>query len=103
MADLTVRFSQSALDEFELLLTYFAEHNGSITVLRQYVENIITECQKLAYFPHRGVAHEEIAPNLYLLPLQRQTVIAYTIDGNTVTVTNVFHGGRDYEMLLGRD
>lgn len=103
MADYTVRFSQATLDDFELLLTYFAEHSASITVLRQYVENIITECQKLAYFPHRGLPHEEIRPGLYLMPVQRQTVIAYVIEGNAVTITNVFHGGRDFEMLLGRE
>jgi len=36
---------------------------------------------------------------LRTFPFEHSAVVAYTIEGECVWITNIFYGGRDYEAL----
>ena len=39
-------------------------------------------------------------PGLRTVTFERSAIIGYVIEENKVRITNVFHGGRDFEALL---
>ena len=46
-----------------------------------------------------GVARDDLQPDLRTVPFEHSAVIAYVVEDDQVSVTNVFYGGRDYEAL----
>jgi toxin ParE1/3/4 len=51
-------------------------------------------CQKAG-----GRPRDDLAPGLRTVPFEKSVIIAYTIEGISVWITNIFYGGRDYEAL----
>lgn len=51
-----------------------------------YVDAVITYCEGLAGFPHRGLARDDIRPGLHTTSYKKRI--------------GIFHGGRDYEAIL---
>jgi len=46
-----------------------------------------------------GRVRDDLFAGLRTVPFERSAVIAYTVEDDCVRITNVFHGGRDYEAL----
>jgi hypothetical protein len=45
------------------------------------------------------IARDDLQPGLRTVPFEHSAVIAYVVEGDQVSVINVFYGGRDYDAL----
>lgn len=63
---------------------------------------MVATCEGLAVFPLRGVPREDIRPGLRVTHHKGRTLIAYSVDEDTrtVSVLGIFYGGQDYEAVL---
>lgn len=66
---------------------------------------MVATCEGLALFPLRGVPREDIRPGLRVTHHKGRTLIAYSVDEDTrtVSVLGIFYGGQDYEVALSGD
>ena len=99
-----VVFAPEAGDSLVSLHDYIAAQ-GSPAAAEQYTSAIVTYCESLAAFPHRGTRRDHIRPGLRITNYRRRTVIAFEVDDASarVAILGVFYGGRDYERALGED
>lgn len=97
----TVAFSPKAVAQLEELEDYITQA-GSPIVAARYVDAIITYCENLSLFPQRGTCREDLLPTLRTNHYRHATIIAFTVDADTETVSilGVFYGGQDYAALL---
>ncbi len=65
-----------------------------------YLIRIEERVAALADFPHRGSPRDDLAAGLRTLTFERRILIAYTVDGKTVTVQRVINAVRDLAPLL---
>lgn len=77
-----------------------ADSGGSFNVSFRFTERLRDACYTLADFSERGRLHDDIMEDLRIIVLERKTVIAYFVKGNSVIINNIFHGGRDWEAIL---
>lgn len=96
-----VVFAPEAVAQLEALYAYIAEQASPATALR-YTDAVVLTCERLAMFPLRGVARDDIRPGLRLTHHKGRTVVAYAVDdtGKTVSIVGVFYGGQDHESAL---
>ncbi len=43
---------------------------------------------------------DDLDEGLRITGFERRAVIAWKVEGDTVRITNIFYGGRDYEAVL---
>ncbi|MBT3807457.1 MAG: type II toxin-antitoxin system RelE/ParE family toxin, partial [Desulfobacula sp.] len=67
-----------------------------------YIEKLKLKCQKLETSPERGQQRDDLMKDLRIYPLNKKTVVAFVIDEyqQTVMILNIFHGGRDYKIIM---
>ena len=65
-----------------------------------YTDTIVTYCESLATFPHRGVPRDEVRPGLRITHYLKRAVIAFDVDGDQIFILGMFYGGQDYEAIL---
>lgn len=94
-----VVFRREALRQLDELYDYIADA-GSPAGAARYTDAIVTYCEGLAPFPHRGTARDDIRPGLRTIGYKKRIVIAFAILDNTVAILGIFYGGRDYETIL---
>ncbi|GJE55778.1 MULTISPECIES: type II toxin-antitoxin system RelE/ParE family toxin [Methylobacterium] len=73
-----------------------SQHNATA---ENFIRRIITRCERIGDAPRSGRSRDDLKPGLRMVPFEHSAVIAYTIDETRVLITNIFHGGRDYEAL----
>ncbi|MGI9825455.1 type II toxin-antitoxin system RelE/ParE family toxin, partial [Riemerella anatipestifer] len=64
---------------------------------------VISYCESLERFPHRGNRRDDILPGLRVTNYRKRTIIAFMVRNKTVSVLGVWHGGQDYENDLLSD
>lgn len=99
MTEYRIVFQREALRQLEGLYCYIADA-GSPDNAARYTDAIITYCEGLADFPHRGIARDDIKPGLRTIGYRKRVVIAFAILNDVVAVLGIFYGGRDYETIL---
>jgi toxin ParE1/3/4 len=99
-----VVFAPEADDQLEELYLYIAAQASANTAAR-YTAAIVSYCESLSTFPHRGVLRDDIRPGLRITNYKGRTVIAFAVDDDAlqVSIIGVFYGGRDYETALGSE
>lgn len=97
-----VLFSPEAEEQLAELFGYIAAAN-SHDVAERYTEAIVSYCESLRIFPHRGTARDDVRPGLRITHYKKRAVIAFSVDADTVFILGVFYGGQDYENLLQDD
>ncbi len=97
---LDVSYGKAARDDLDRIYGYIIENGGSPHVALRFVLRIENRCQKIGDVPHGGRPRDDLSPGLRTVPFERSAVIAYIIDDNSVRITNVFYGGRDFEALF---
>jgi plasmid stabilization system protein ParE len=76
---------------------------ASPKIAERYTSAIITYCEGLRTFPHRGTRRDDIRPGLRITNYKGRTVIAFDVAAGRVSIIGVFCGGQDYETLLQSD
>jgi toxin ParE1/3/4 len=97
-----VVFGPEAEGHLDELYGYLARAASPETAAR-FVDSVIAHCEGLAVFPHGGRARDDIRPGLRTATYRKRTVIAYAVRDDVVAIIGIFHGGRDYESILGED
>ncbi len=95
----SVIFSPEALEQLVELFQFIA-HSGSPVIATGYTEAIVSYCEGLATFPHRGTKRDDVRPGLRMTNYKKRTVIAFEMGDKSVTILGIFYGGQDYESIL---
>lgn len=94
-----VVFSPEAQEQLAELYRYIAEA-ASPDIAARYTEAIVSYCESLRTFPHRGTMRDEVRPGLRITNYKKRAVIAFDVDAEVVSIIGVFYGGQDYETIL---
>lgn len=95
-----VVFSASALDDLRGIYDWIFDRAGP-DIADAYLERVESACRSLGSFPLRGTPRDELTAGLRTIAFERRAVIAYTVDGSTITIRRVLYGGRDLPAALG--
>ena len=98
----TVVFTPEAQEQLAALYLYIAVA-ASPTIAEHYVSAVITYCESLQTFPHRGTRRDDIRPGLRITNYKKRVAIAFNVDAEQVSILGVFYGGQDYESVLQSD
>ena len=98
----TVVFTPEAESQLTELYRYIAQA-ASPDVAQRYLEAIVTYCESLQSFPHRGSKRDDIRPGLRVTNYKGRCVVAFAVTDKLVSVIGVFYGGQDYEAVLQWD
>jgi toxin ParE1/3/4 len=99
MRRLRVEFRPTATNDLLAIFDYVFDVSQSAEAARRFTERIRDRCERIGDVPFGGRARDDLQPGLRAVPFERSAVIAYTIEGDYVWITNIFYGGRDYEAL----
>jgi toxin ParE1/3/4 len=94
-----LRFRPAALADLEAIFHYVLRVSASPAAARRYAERIRARYQHIATVPLAGRPRDDLAPGLRSVAFERRAVILYSVIDETVEITNIFHGGRDYAAL----
>ena len=96
-------FRPEAEAELVALYQYIADASGNFGVAFNFTERLRAACYALADFSERGRLRDDIMDGLRIIVVERNTVIAYFVKGDSVIINNIFHAGRDWETILLND
>lgn len=94
-----VVFTAEAEAQIVALYRYIATA-ASPEIAARYTEAIVSYCESLETFPHRGTRRDDVRPGLRITNYKKRTVIAFDVDVDEVSIIGLFYGGQDYETLL---
>lgn len=94
-----VIFSPEAEEQLAALYRYIAAA-ASPDIAARYTEAIVTYCESLQTFPHRGTKRDDIRPGLRITNHKKRAVIAFDVDAEMVSIIGIFYGGQDYKTVL---
>lgn len=97
----TVVFAPEAVEQLANLYHYIAER-ATPGIAEGYTGAIVSFCEGLSNFPHRGTRRDDIRPGLRATNYKGHAVIAFAVDDANmrVVIVGVFYGGQDYEAVL---
>ena len=95
-----VVFSPEVLEQLAQLYRYVAQAASPSSIAAGYTDAIVTYCESLTTFPHRGVPRDEVRPGLRITHYLKRAVIAFDVDGDQIFILGMFYGGQDYEAIL---
>ncbi|RDJ23291.1 type II toxin-antitoxin system RelE/ParE family toxin [Bosea caraganae] len=98
-AALSVILLEEAVSDLSEIYDYIYGASVDPLTAERFVTRIFDFCGKIGMMPRGGRPRDDLSPGLRTFPFERRTVIAYRIVGDTVEITNIFYGGRDYEAL----
>jgi plasmid stabilization system protein ParE len=97
-----VVFSPEALKHLTELFQYIAKA-ASPDIAARYTGAIVSYCESLSTFPHRGTPRDDVRPGLRITNYKKRTVIAFDVDTEVISIIGIFYGGQDYESILQDD
>lgn len=98
----TVEFAPQALEQLAALYRYIATE-ASPEIAHRYTDAIVTYCEELQTFPHRGNPRDDIRLGLRITNYRKRTVIAFAVEAEQVFILGIFYGGQDFERALQSD
>lgn len=93
-------FRDEAEADLVALYNYIARATGSFHTAFSFTERLRNACFKLVDFPDSGAPRDDIKAGLRILTIERRTVITYFVKSGDVIISNIFHGGRDWEAFF---
>jgi toxin ParE1/3/4 len=102
MKRLVVKYRREANKDLLDIAAYVIGRSQDLKTARAYVKRLRTRCQRIGDMPLGGVAREDLGAGVRIVVFERRYVILYSVVEDTVWITNIFSGGRDYETLFGR-
>jgi toxin ParE1/3/4 len=93
---------QSARDDLREIYDYIRQQGGFGKTAKAYIRRIRDRCHKIGDIPLGSVSRDDLGPGIRMAVFERSVVILYTVDDDTVWITNILSGGRDYETLFDR-
>jgi toxin ParE1/3/4 len=97
-----VVFSPQAMEQL-LELHGYIDGAASPDTATGYTEAIVSYCESLRTFPHRGTKRDDVRPGLRITNYKGRTVIAFSVDAEQISIIGIFYGGQDHESMLRVD
>ena len=94
-----LRYRPAAFFDLEDIFRGVVRVSASPVTAQRYVARIRQRCRRITLLAARRAPARDLAPGLRSVPSERRAVIIYRVSGETVEITNIFHGGRDYAAL----
>ncbi|RMQ26857.1 Plasmid stabilization system [Pseudomonas syringae pv. actinidiae] len=98
----SVEFAPEAMEQLAALYRYIAAA-ASPEIAQRYTDAIVTHCEELRTFPHRGNQRDDIRPGLRITNYRKRVVIAFAVGATQVSILGIFYGGQDFEVALQLD
>lgn len=95
----TVVFTPEAQEQLVALYRYIASA-ASPEVAERYTGAIVTQCEELRTFPHRGASRDDIRPGLRVTNHRGRAIIAFDVSDELISIIGVYYGGQDYATML---
>ncbi|RYM09630.1 type II toxin-antitoxin system RelE/ParE family toxin [Sphingobium cupriresistens] len=89
-----VQLSALAIEDL-IALHQWVSAEADIPTADGYLARIEERIAALADFPHRGSSRDDLIAGLRTLTFERRLLIAYSVDGQVVTVQRVINALRD--------
>lgn len=94
-----VTFRPEAVRDLTDIFHFVLELSQSAIVARGFVSRIRRRCVDIGNVPFGGRPRDDLEPGLRTIAFERSAVIAYKIEDDSVRITNIFYGGRNFEAL----
>ena len=91
-------FSVAALQDIEVINDYLLENYAS-KLANQFLDTLLTKCDRLIQFPQMGRKRDELSTNLRSFPLQ-DYLIFYRIASDGIEIVRVVSGYQDLSALF---
>jgi toxin ParE1/3/4 len=95
-----VVFRKAAQADLRAIFSYVLEKSGSSDTAQNYLRRIQRKCEEIGIAPLAHVERPDIWPGLRMAVFERRIVILYVVEKETIRITNVLSGSRDYEALI---
>lgn len=97
-----VFLAPDAIQDLTGIYEYISEASGLPEVAWTYIEKLRSKCNDLSTVPLIGNKREDLRKNLRIVVLDKNAVVAFEVNEKklSVTILNVFYGGRDYETIM---
>ncbi|MFT4183705.1 MAG: type II toxin-antitoxin system RelE/ParE family toxin [Rhizobium sp.] len=102
MERFAVEYRPEAVENLLDIAAYVFERSQNIKTSEGYLDRIYRRCEKIGDAPYGGVVRDDLGSGIRMAVFEKSIIILYTIVDNTVWITNIFSGSRDYEALLAR-
>jgi len=91
-----------AIDDLSGIYTYIADESELPEVAWNYVQKLREKCRELSTAPIRGQKRDDLRKNLRIAPIDKNAIAAFEVSEKkaTVTIFNIFYGGRDYDTIM---
>jgi toxin ParE1/3/4 len=94
----TYREAASA-DILDVYRWVYAASLDPVTAER-FTAQLLSACERIGDAPLAGRPRDDLFPGLRTMAFEKRAVIAYLVEADTVVITNVFYGGRDFGSLM---
>ena len=101
MKHLPVEYRSGAMANLLEIAEYILGQSGNVVTAQSYLDRIYDRCEKIGDVPFGSVARDDLGRGIRMAVFERSVVILYIVQDETVWITNVFAGGRDYAALTG--
>jgi toxin ParE1/3/4 len=99
MQTLRVSFRPAAVSDLRSIFDYVLEISQNLQIAEGFARRIKARCDRIGYAPLGGRPRDDLAQGLRTVPFEKSVVITYVIVSDYVEITNIFYGGRDYQMF----
>ncbi|WP_350223813.1 type II toxin-antitoxin system RelE/ParE family toxin [Rhizobium sp. CNPSo 4039] len=97
-----VEYRPEAMENLLEIAANVLDLSQNIRTTEGYIGRIYARCEKIGNAPFGGVARDDLGPGIRMAVFEKSIVILYVIVENTVWITNIFFGSRDYATLVTR-
>jgi toxin ParE1/3/4 len=94
-----VSFAPAASADFNWIFDTLSRKAGPLIAL-EYIRRLEHYCRSLELASERGSRRIDQHPGLHIIGFERRATIAFTVDGESVTVLRVFYGGANWQDEL---
>lgn len=94
-----VQLSTLAIEDL-IGLHHWVSTQADIATADGYLARIEERIAALTNFPHRGSPRDDLVVGLRTLSFERRLLIAYKVEGDTVTVLRIINALRDLAPIL---
>jgi toxin ParE1/3/4 len=101
MKRLPAEYRPGAMANLLEIADYVIGQSRNVITAEGYLDRIYHRCEKIGEAPVGSIAREDLGAGIRMAVFERSVVILYVVQNETVWITNVFAGSRDYAALLG--
>ena len=98
-----VVYRPQANQDLDDIFSFILNQSGSADRALNYVERVLSFCNSFITFPHRGTKRDDLRKGLRLVGFERRATIAFSIEGETITIARIFYAGRDIDILENKN